>query len=138
MVGPYPYDVLKYARTIGLNASLVHFTGPVKYEEVALLLNQSNAFVLFSRYENLPCVVLEALCCGLPAISTAVGGLAEVIDIENGILLENENEEQLADALQQVFINYSNYNRENISAKATGQYNFQQVGKLINEVYSII
>jgi glycosyltransferase involved in cell wall biosynthesis len=138
MVGPYPYDVLKYARTIGLNASLVYFTGPVKYEEVALLLNQSNAFVLFSRYENLPCVVLEALCCGLPAISTAVGGLAEVIDIENGILLENENEEQLADALQQVFINYSNYNRENISAKATGQYNFQQVGKLINDVYNTI
>jgi hypothetical protein len=52
--------------------------------------------------------------------------------------LENENEEQLTAALQQVFINYSNYNIEDISAKATGQYNFQQVGKLINDVYNTI
>ncbi|MEJ7681189.1 MAG: glycosyltransferase family 4 protein [Segetibacter sp.] len=65
MVGPYPEEVFKYARKIGLHENAVHFTGSVSYKEVAEILKRSHALVLFSRYENLPCVILEALCCGV-------------------------------------------------------------------------
>ena len=35
---------------------------------------QSNCFVLFSNFENLPLVMIEAMCCGLTVITTDVGG----------------------------------------------------------------
>lgn len=136
MVGPWPEDVVKYAKDLGLSEKQIHFTGPVAYEQVAKILQLSNALVMFSRYENLPCVILEALCCGLPVISTSVGGISEVIDMNNGLLLKNENEEQLTVAFTNMFINYTNYHREKIAENAENLYSYQTVGNLINSVYN--
>lgn len=58
--------------------------------------------VLFSHGEGYPNVLMEALACGVPCISSdcPIGGPAEMIENEvNGILVENENEEELADAI---------------------------------------
>jgi len=129
MVGPYPEAVPKYAQSVGLDDHLVHFTGSVSYREVSTLIKECEALVLFSRYENLPCVILEALCCGLPIISTSVGGIAEVIDNTNGVLIDNENEEQLAAALSKVFTQYNTFNPPEISNLATALYSYQSVGQ---------
>lgn len=135
MVGPYPPNVMKYAREAGLDENAVHFTGPVSYRQVAEILTLSHALVLFSHYENLPCVILEALCCGVPVISTNVGGISEVIDADNGILINSEDEEQLTSAFIQMFTTYKNYNRRQISASATNLFGYHAVGSLIHSVY---
>jgi len=138
MVGPYPPDVLEYAQKIGLSPDDVHFTGSVSYEKVAEVLRSSHAFVLFSRYENLPCVILEALCCGLPVISTNVGGIAEVIDVNNGILLNSEDEEQLTNAFIKMLTTYKNYNRSSISDSAISRFSYDTISNLLNSIYSKI
>jgi len=135
MVGPYTDEVLLYAESLGLNKDAINFTGSVKYEQVAELLQQSQVLVLFSRYENLPCVILEALCCGVPVISTNVGGIAEVIDDSNGIIVTNRNEEQLQEAFEQVYNNYMDYNRKKIAEAALKRFSYETVGNEINEVY---
>lgn len=135
MVGPYSSDILNYARKIGLDEDTVHFTDSVSYQDVAEILSLSKALVLFSRYENLPCVILEALCSGLPVISTNVGGISEVIDADNGILLNSEDESHLSDAFANIFKKYKNYNREKISFSATSLFSFKAVGGKINVVY---
>lgn len=63
--------------------------------EVAGKMNQSNAFVLFSRFENQPCVQIESFACGLPVIASDVGGINEVFPEGFGKIIESENEEQL-------------------------------------------
>jgi glycosyltransferase involved in cell wall biosynthesis len=136
MVGPYPEQVLTYARNMGLNDQHAHFTGPVSYQKVAEYLQASSALVLYSRYENLPCVILEALCCGLPVISTPVGGIAEVINAGNGILIDSEDEEQLTTAFVQMYTNYHQFDQAKISDAATSLYSYAAVGSLINAVYS--
>lgn len=65
--------------------------------DVQRIMQASDIFVLSSLWEGLPYVVLEALCCGLPIISTDVGGVSEaVIDKETGILVPPGIPEMLA------------------------------------------
>lgn len=135
MVGPYPDDVKKYATALGFTDEAVRFTGAVAYKKVAELLHSSDALVLFSRYENLPCVILEALCCGMPVISTSVGGIAEVIDNENGLLIEPENEKALRKALIAMYTQHENYDLKKIAETAFAKFSYEAVGKQINAVY---
>ncbi len=120
----------------GLGDGVVFFMPEKTYHEVAALMQDSSALLLFSRFENLPCVVLEALCCGLPVISTGVGGVPEVIDSTNGILVKNEDVEGLAAAMQQMVNNYTAYNRVAISQKAMQQFSYGTVAAEIVAVYA--
>jgi glycosyltransferase involved in cell wall biosynthesis len=57
-------------------ANSIHFHGRQDSAGVAAMLQFADALVLSSRFENLPCVLLEALSTGTPMISTQVGGVA--------------------------------------------------------------
>lgn len=135
MIGPYPAEVKAYADALAMTEKNVRFTGAVPYKKVAEYLLSADALVLFSRYENLPCVILEALCCGVPVIGTTVGGISEVVDNHNGILVEEGNEVQLINALSEMITRYDTYDRELISANAMAKYSYAAVGKSIHKVY---
>lgn len=116
----------------------VYFIAAVSYEEVARQMQQASALILFSRFENLPCVILEALCCGLPVISSRVGGIAEVLNEVNGIMVESENTVQLAHAMKKMIDNEHFYNRAMISEEATKKFNYNVVGKQITGQYELV
>jgi glycosyltransferase involved in cell wall biosynthesis len=84
----------------------------------------------------LPCVILEALCCGLPVVSSNVGGISEVVNESNGILVEKENVEQLAVAMCRLMDNYSHYNRDTIAMDAAQKFNYDTVAKQYLKVYT--
>ena len=69
--------------------------------EVAKKMRSSDCFILFSDYENFPCVLLESLSTGTPAIATTVGGIPEIINDRNGVLISN-SEEGLYEAMKAV------------------------------------
>lgn len=72
------------------------------------LLNEfesSTALVLSSRSEGLPRIVLESFCRGRPVISARAGGTVDLVrDGENGLLVEAEDPEALADAMVDVLL----------------------------------
>ncbi|MDQ3189314.1 MAG: glycosyltransferase [Pseudomonadota bacterium] len=58
----------------------VHFLGPIPHERLNVPLSAANAFVLATSYEGWANVFLEAMACGLPVVTTDVGGNAEVVN----------------------------------------------------------
>jgi glycosyltransferase involved in cell wall biosynthesis len=69
--------------------------------DVADILRASDVFVLSSRWEGNPMSVMEAMAAGLPVVSTAVGGVPELVrDGETGLLVPSEDTGALAQAIQ--------------------------------------
>ena len=69
--------------------------------DVADILRASDVFVLSSRWEGNPMSVMEAMAAGLPVVSTAVGGVPELVrEGETGRLVPSEDAGALAQALQ--------------------------------------
>ncbi len=68
--------------------------------------------VLSSKHEGLPTVLIECLFCGTPVISyDCEFGPSEIIqDKINGLLVENQNTEQLIDAMNLLIEDVSLYN----------------------------
>jgi len=91
--------VLKdYVRVNGLEAG-VYFAGEVL--NVHEYLQASDVFILPTEKDAFPLALIEAMSCGLPVISTPVGGIQEIIaDRQNGLLVEPGNFQQLHDAIQ--------------------------------------
>lgn len=137
LVGPIKNHLTTLVHSLQLS-NVVDFVGLQPQHKIAHHLKSSNAFVLFSNYENMPCVIAEALCCGLPIISTNVGGIPEIIDDSNGILLSIKDEEALSIALLKMANNYSNYNLLDIATKAADTFGYLVIGKKIAQVYQSV
>jgi len=137
IVGPVTDELKVLVQQKNLSQQII-FTGEVVYKEVAMHLQAANAFILFSRHENFPCVIAEALCCGLPVVSSNTGGIAEAVNETNGILVENENIFQLTSSLLRMMERYSDYNRESISANAIKLYNMETIAEQFVDVYKNI
>lgn len=83
----------------GLHNS-VRFLG--QSTDVASHLEQGDVFVLPSRYEGLPFTILEAMCAGLPVVSTRVSGIPEAVGDDAGLLVPPEDPVELARAMEQL------------------------------------
>lgn len=75
--GPLRGEVEALAADLGLAETVVF---PGLQEDVRPYLAAMDVFLMTSGYEGLPVALLEAMAMGLPAVSTAVGGVPEVLD----------------------------------------------------------
>jgi glycosyltransferase involved in cell wall biosynthesis len=116
-------------------ASVVSVLPEMPHEEVAVAMRSAQALVMFSRFENLPCVVLEALCSGLPVVSSNVGGLSEVINESNGLLVPEGDVEALAAAMESVLNDYARFNRRGIAESAAALFNTKRIGEAHQAIY---
>ena len=135
MIGKEDNKLTAFAAENNLLNKNVFFKGAVSYADVAHEMQRSSALLLFSRFENLPCVVLEALCCGLPVISSNVGGVAEVVNEKNGVLVASEDVDQLANAMQSMIDNFQDYDKESIAELAFQAFNYDKVGSQYVAIY---
>jgi glycosyltransferase involved in cell wall biosynthesis len=107
LVGPpdrldpaYAESLKALAQELGLGQR-VRFLG--SRADVPDILRASDVFVLSSDYEGNPLSVLEAMAAGLPVISTAVGGVPELVqDGATGLLVPAGDAHALAEAIVQM------------------------------------
>lgn len=94
---------LERAAAASAGAERISFRGSLSRDDALRTVGGAEAALLSSDWENLPHSAVEALSVGVPVVSTAVGGVPEVVrDGENGLLVPPGDPEALARALRRV------------------------------------
>lgn len=94
-------------------------------------------FILTSRYEGIPYILLEAMNYGIPVISTDVGGINEIItNNENGFIVPNGSLDKLRETAEILIENPDKRNEFRTKAKETLDKNFS-IENCVNNVVSI-
>jgi glycosyltransferase involved in cell wall biosynthesis len=133
--GPLQKELEKLATDLDLQKH-VSFHQEVPQPQLAVFMQQSDALILYSRYETFGCVVIEANACGIPVIASDIPVFHETIkENVNGYFVQGDNPELLA----QKIIWFMNQKREvpdkKIIAATTEKYNYSNVGKLFSTFY---
>lgn len=114
---------------------------PGQRNDIADIMRRLDIFVLSSKAEGISNTILEAMATGLPVVATGVGGNPELIDDdETGLLVEKENNEEMADAL----LEYANdpekrrQHGEKALEKVNAQYSLQVMVNNYLAVYDAV
>ncbi|WP_223068714.1 glycosyltransferase [Paenibacillus caui] len=99
-IGPDAEALQRFSRRLRLEDG-VRFLGI--RTDIPVLMNAADAYLMSSKWEGLPMVLLEACASGLPIVATDVGGNGEIVNSGvNGYLAEPSNPEQLADQMRRL------------------------------------
>lgn len=107
--------------------------------DISFQFPKFDIFVLCSRLEGMPNVIMEASAAGLPVIATRVGGIQEIVEEgKTGLLIDDDNLEQLINKLRLLAKNKSL--REQYAhagkIKMKNEYLFEKFISEFIEVYS--
>lgn len=98
--GPFREELEKHIGELGIGDSVEL---PGKVQNVFECIADADLFVLSSNFEGMPNALIEAMCLGLPVISTKVSGATDLILQEkNGILTDVADTEQMAAAMRKM------------------------------------
>jgi glycosyltransferase involved in cell wall biosynthesis len=93
-------------------SSRITLLGPVNQTGLATLHQFCSLCILTSDYEGLPFVVLEALACGTPIVTTRCGDTPSLLTPESGVVCEDNTPIAVANAMQQVLDHPERYPAE--------------------------
>lgn len=79
--GDFSGELHAQVKRLGLQ-SRIHFLGSMPPDQLKIPLSAADVFVLATRNEGWANVFLEAMACGLPVVTTDVGGNREVVSAE--------------------------------------------------------
>lgn len=122
------------ARRLGLSDA-VRFRGELPKEEVAAIMRESDVFVLPSRFENLPCVLIEAMASGLPAVATDVGGVKELATGDGLLLCPPQDAAALADAIDTALARRAEIDPAELAARARRRFGYDTISNTWSEIY---
>ncbi|HRG59637.1 MAG TPA: glycosyltransferase [Bacteroidia bacterium] len=134
--GPERESFETLAKKLQLLNNCIFFHGFKLPHEVATIIGNSHCFVLNSNYEGLPCVLLEAMSCGLPVIATHVGAVPEIISSKQGIVISPNNKDQLAHAMEEMILKYSSYQLEHIRNEVILKYAYPAIANDFDKIFN--
>ncbi len=114
------------------------FTGLLEGKNVVEAYQSANFMVMFSNYENMPVVISESLACGLPVVATAVGGIPEYINTENGRLINAGDEAALLESVNYMLDHFLDFDSAKIRQNAVEIFGKQAVAEKLQELYTYV
>jgi len=132
--GPRRPEYEQLASSLGI-AGAVSFAGLRPKEEVAETMRSATVFALASRFENNPCVVIEAMASGLPVVATRVGGLPEMLEDATGLLVEPNDPTALARGIRTALDR--TWDPAAISRRAVARWGRDAIAAQLEDVYEM-
>jgi glycosyltransferase involved in cell wall biosynthesis len=137
--GPERQRLEALALELGLRESIV-FAGRLDRDGVVALYGSADVMINPSRVDNTPNSVLEALACGVPVVSTNVGGVPFLVEHDRTALLVPPGDPQaMCDALIRLFTTDGLIHRLHEAGLAhVAQFSWPAVRRRLADTYSIV
>lgn len=116
----------------------IQWLGKLSRTEAAHEFQNCHGFVLPSIHESMGVVYAEAIACGKPIIATRCGGPEFIVNQDNGVLVDVNAPEQLAQAMDTMIENYSRYKPDVIRKDFLERFSSEVITKKIYSVYEAI
>lgn len=114
----------------------VFLRGEVPQDVLANAMRESDALILYSRFETFGCVLIEANACGIPVIVSDLEVFHEIVNEGvNGMFVAGEAPLLLAKKLDQFIEQKNTFDANRIAEAAAARYNFEKVGAQFIELY---
>ena len=97
--GPFE-EIIRY---LSYNNNRVNFVGTISQEDLPKYLNEFKLLILPSVSEGVPNIILEAMACGTPVLTTPVGGIPDIIkDNVTGFIINETSTECMINGIMKV------------------------------------
>lgn len=141
--GKYKLELEKLVSSLKLNGH-VKFLGAFEHKKISDYYNLADVFVLPSvtgriGTEGLGLVLLEAMACGTCVVATSSGGIKFIVkDNENGLLVEERNEIDMANKIIKVLSDKKLRDKlaENGRKYAKEKYDWGNIAKKFDKIYN--
>jgi glycosyltransferase involved in cell wall biosynthesis len=127
-------ELLERVRSLDLEQA-VHLHGEQPKPEVAEFMRRADLFVLPSLFENLPCVLIEAMASGLPFVATAVGGIPELVDGPGGTLCPPRDPPGLAAAIARALDDRDVIDPRSVAQRAERRFGYRAFERTWSQIY---
>ncbi len=134
--GPDKKLVMDHFKKLNIKNGIVEFYGEVSADKIPAHIQNSRALIMFSNYENLPCTIIESMSCGVPVISTDVGGIGEFVTSEMGILIKRGDIHQLVKAIESMLNHSDQFHQGFIRKYAINTFSNEVIGSSFHSLYS--
>ena len=112
---------------------------PLSHADCAQILLDYDVFLLPSYFEGTPLALIEAMCTGIPAITTATCGMRDVVqDMQNGLLVTPGDSGQLVRSIELLMADSNLRRRLGLQAAhdAAAHYTWKAAAERVNIAYS--
>lgn len=122
------------ARNLGVMEKC-RFLGYVSYDQVPEFMNNLHFFLNTSRFESFGIAMVEAMASGLPVICFDNGGPSDFMNPENGLVVEDQNEEKLKESIEWMLQRYSTFDRKKIRSFVGDKFSREAFVKSMDSIY---
>jgi glycosyltransferase involved in cell wall biosynthesis len=133
---PHKARLKELTKQLGINSN-VTFLGCLMGTDLVQVINQHDALVMFSNYETFCLVIPECFACGKPVITSNVGGIADYMKPELGVVVDPKNEIQLTKSFLTFAQTKQQYNSALIREFAVTHYSKQVINQKLTTLYQL-
>jgi glycosyltransferase involved in cell wall biosynthesis len=109
------------------------FHGFIHKPALAALMRSARGFVLASEAETFGCVLMEAMACGCPVLTTRVGGIPAVVPEDQGLFFEVGNIDQMAHGMVSLLDGTHGLDMNRISEETRKRFSYETVGRILHD-----
>lgn len=107
--------------------------GPLNSQQLSTLYSVADLFINASAHETFGKTIIEALCCGTPVVSTAVGIAPKVINQRNGVICHDRSVEGFVQSIEQALA--TKYDNAAIRQQVLPQFDAQLIAQRHKVLY---